>query len=340
MSKALFSSAVSRVQHFSDAILWFAGELEKNPSFQSTFQTFVEAANRATVDCATAVRQVHFVAIGKSAGVSQLAVAMLNSVGIRACFLHPTEAFHGDFGSVQQNDSVVCISNTGRTKEILEIIPHLRERGCQILAVTSRVDSPLASAADATLSLPPFKEHCPLEQAPITSTVTTLALMQLVVAATMESRNFALDTYARNHPGGSIGKRIFVRVDDLMAKGESLPKVTREDSFTECVSVMTRFAKTAVLVVEGSSLVGLIAERDLRVAMQSFGPKVFEKKARDIMNPKPIVINSGMLAWEALQLMQERPRPLNFLPVVDDAGNVAGLLHIHDLVGHGIAGLK
>jgi arabinose-5-phosphate isomerase len=189
------------------------------------------------------------------------------------------------------------------------------------------------------LLLPSVEEMCPLNQAPITSTVTTLALCQLVVAATMEARAFALEHYARNHPGGAIGKRIFVKVDDLMAQGNKLPVVSPQADFKECVSRMTEFACAALLVVEGDKgvLAGLISEKDLRVAMEKHGPAVFSLFARDIMNPTPLTVPQGTLAVDALALMENRPRPLNILPVVGPAREALGLLRIHDLISQGIS---
>jgi len=262
---------------------------------------------------------------------------MLVSVGVCARFLHPTEAFHGDFGSVTEGDAVVCISNRGRSDEILAALPRLVERGCRVFAMTARADSPLAQAAEHVLLLPQVEEMCPLGQAPITSAVTTLALCQLVVAATMQYQRLAIERYARNHPGGAIGKRIFVKVDDLMAKGKMLPVVAEGADFKECVSRMTEFACAGVLVVSTGLLTGLISEKDLRVAMEKHGPAVFTLFARDIMNPAPITIPAGTLAVDALALMENRPRPLNILPVVGPAREALGLLRIHDLVSQGIS---
>jgi len=281
---------------------------------------------------------LHFVAVGKSGGVAQVLVAMLASVGIQARFLHPTEALHGDLGSVVARDPVLLISNNGRSAELLAVLPMLKERGCQLVALTSRLDSPLAQACDTVLQLPVQSEACPLNQAPLTSTVTTLALGQLLVAASMEKRFYDVSSYARNHPGGAIGKRIFVRVDDLMVSGKYLPRISPADEFKKCISRMTECALGALLVVDSNDqLLGLIAERDLRSAIDARGPAVFDAVVSDIMNDKPITLKSGTLAVEALQIMENRPRPLNALPIVDEQGKALGLLRLHDLVSAGIS---
>jgi arabinose-5-phosphate isomerase len=156
----------------------------------------------------------------------------------------------------------------------------------------------------------------------------------------MEKRGFALELYARNHPGGAIGKQIFVKVDDLMARGDARPVVSPEADFTQCVSRMTHFACAALLVVDEAKgnerLQGLISEKDLRVAMETHGPSVFGLRAREIMNPTPITVAAGTLAVQALAMMENRPRPLNILPVVGPAGEALGLLRVHDLVAQGI----
>ena len=333
-------SAAMRARHFSQSIAWYANELEISEEFQTVFSTIVGAiAESETLSSGAmphARRQLHFVAVGKSGGVAQLAANMFTSVGILARYLHPGEAFHGDLGSVCEHDTVVCISNQGGAAEILHLLPKLRERSCRIFGITARKDSPLANSCDYTLPLPPFEESCPLQQAPITSTVSALALCQLLVAASVEHREYAVSHYARNHPGGSIGKRIYVKVSDIMVRGAQLPCITPNTSFTNCVSALTKFAMSVVLVEEHGQLLGIVSEKDIRVAMESFAAQVFTKTAANLMNATPIAIHEEMLAVDALKLMQDRPRPLNFLPVVNAEHKIRGLLRLHDLVNAGI----
>ncbi|MEN9809423.1 MAG: hypothetical protein RLZZ488_990 [Pseudomonadota bacterium] len=339
-------SAAQRAGHMSRSIEQLGIQLSTSKSFQTAFSEVVELI------CGCRIRQtnepaklspahtqtVYFVAVGKSGGVAQVLVSMLASVGIQARFLHPTEALHGDLGSVAGNDPVLMISNNGRSAELLAIVPLLRDRGCKLVAFTARPDSPLAQNCDVVLQMPVQGEACPLGQAPLTSTVTTLALGQLLVAATMERRLFDISAYARNHPGGAIGKRIFVRVDDLMVGGRYLPRISPSENFMRCVSRMTECALGALLVVdETDSLIGFIAERDLRSAMEARGPAVFDAIVADIMNSKPVTLPSGTLAVEALQLMENRPRPLNALPIINESGKALGLLRLHDLVAAGIS---
>ncbi|MEY2988833.1 MAG: hypothetical protein RJB13_2354 [Pseudomonadota bacterium] len=345
MERDLLSSASERALHMSRAIEALHIQLKSSESFRDAFTH----TTHLLCECRAAEEQdpsglqpvisrtLHFVAVGKSGGVAQVLVAMLASVGINARFLHPTEALHGDLGSVHSADPVILISNNGRSAEVLAVVPLLKERGCNLIAVTSRPDSPLAQSCKKALLLPSVPELCPLNQAPLTSTISTLALGQLLVAASMEQRLFDLDSYARNHPGGAIGKRIFVRVDDLMACGEYLPRIFPTATFKEVVSRMTECAMGALIVVEEKDhMLGLIAERDLRSAMEQFGPQVFTHTARELMNLSPVTVKPGTLAIEALQIMEGRPRPLNGVPIVDENGRALGFLRLHDLVSAGI----
>lgn len=345
MERDLLSSASERALHMSRAIESLHVQLKSSESFREAFvhttsllcECRAAEIHNAPHPSRVSGRTLHFVAVGKSGGVAQVLVAMLASVGINARFLHPTEALHGDLGSVHAQDPVLLISNNGRSAEVLAVIPLLKERRCSLLAVTSRPDSPLAQSCERLLQLPAMSEQCPLNQAPLTSTVSTLALGQLLVAASMEQRLFDLDSYARNHPGGAIGKRIFVRVDDLMVCGQYLPRVTAAAAFKDVVSRMTECAMGALVVVdENDQMLGLIAERDLRSAMEQNGPQVFSRSANELMNVSPVTVAPGTLAVEALQIMENRPRPLNGVPVVESTGRVLGFLRLHDLVSAGI----
>ena len=354
----LFQSALQRADHMSQAILQIRKDWESSAEARRDFLTCVEELS----SCAGhTTRTAHFVAVGKSALVAQTAVAMLVSVGISARFLHPTEALHGDLGSVRAGDFCVLISYGGRSNEILEVLPSLLKRNTSCVALTSRLQSPLAQKTGRTLLLPQVEECCPLNQAPVTSAVVTLAFCQILVAATMEKRGFALPEYAQNHPGGAIGKRIFVVVDDLMTKGNHLPVLPLQADFKSCLSLLTSAALGAVLVTDAvlppsqqgispaehdpghleSSvlhpvrLAGIITEKDLRVAIEKVGPGVFDLKAADLMNPRPLLIQTQTLAAEALTFMENRPKPLNVLPVVDGDQNIRGLLRIHDLLSAG-----
>jgi arabinose-5-phosphate isomerase len=331
----LIPSAINRSGHFASAILWIQKQLESNPSFQKNFLKLVTNLSQATRSASTS-QQVFFIAVGKSAQVASLLSSMLVSVGILARFVHPTEAFHGDLGVIGSNDSVIFISNNGKSAELLQLIPGLEERHVTTFVITSKEDSPLAQACTLTLPIPPLDEMCPLNQAPITSTVTTLALGQLLVAATIEDRNFSIEDYAKNHPGGAIGKRIFLKVDHLMLKESQLPIVKPNTEFLHVVSAFTKFGKGALLVIENQKLLGLISEKDLRVNMEKHKKNVFDLKAQDLMNTKPTTISQGLLAADVKHFMTSHNPPFNILPVMNEKNEPIGLIRVLDLVEAGV----
>lgn len=335
---SLIKSACERIEHFQYALSFYQKYLEEDSLFQKNFLQLLHEivlTDRSNPD-ASSCKQVFFIAVGKSAGVARIATSMFVSVGLPIQFIHPTEAFHGDFGIVSSGDVVIFISNNGNSSELLQLIPGLQDRNAVIYTITSKPDSPLGRASQFVLQLPPVEEKCPLYQSPITSTLTSLALCQLLVAASVEKRNFSLENYAKNHPGGSIGKRIFLKVDDLMSSGAELPIIAPQEKFPKVISVFTSFAKASLLVVEHGKFLGLIAERDLRKAMGKFSESVFQKTAQDLMNPNPICTSAGTLAIDALHMMTAKKPYFNVLPVMNAAGEAIGLLQLQDLVALGI----
>lgn len=333
--RELLKSAVSRSNHFSKALEWYSNALDKTPSFQQGFLLLAkELANCSrNLEINT---QVFFMAVGKSAQVATLLSSMLVSVGVLARFVHPTEAFHGDLGVIGTNDVVVLISNNGKSTELLQLIPGLQARKVKTFAITSKLNSPLAKACSNVLEISPFEESCPLNQAPITSTITTLALGQLLVAASIELRNFTLEEYAKNHPGGAIGKRIFLKADDMMIKEADLPTIKPHAMFLEVISTFTKCSKAALLVVENNQFLGLISEKDLRTSMEKYAKNVFDLKAEDIMNKSPTTIVPGLLAMEVKNFMVNRTPPFNILPVVSENGEAVGLVRLLDLLDAGL----
>lgn len=208
---SLIKSAYQRIEHFQYALSFYQKYLEEDSLFQKNFLQLLNeivSTDRSNTD-GSSCKQVFFIAVGKSAGVARIATSMFVSVGLPIQFIHPTEAFHGDFGIVSSGDVIIFISNNGNSSELLQLIPGLQDRNAVIYTITSKPDSPLGRASQFVLPLPPVEEKCPLYQSPITSTLTSLALCQLLVAASVEKRNFSLENYAKNHPGGSIGKKFF-----------------------------------------------------------------------------------------------------------------------------------
>lgn len=334
---SLIKSACERIEHFQHAFSFYKTYLEEESLFQKNFlQLLDEIVLTERIESSAPCKQVFLIAVGKSAGVARIATSMFVSVGLPIQFVHPTEAFHGDFGVVGRGDIIIFISNGGNSAELLQLIPGLQDREAIIYTVTSKPNSPLGRASQFVLQLPPVEEKCPLYQSPITSTLTSLALFQLLVAASVEKRNFSLEKYAKNHPGGAIGKRIFLKVDDLMSAGQNLPIIAPSEKFPQVIAVFTSFAKASLLVIENGKFLGLIAERDLRKAMEKFGEAVFQKTASDLMNPNPICISSGTLAIDALHTMTAKKPYFNVLPVLNSAREPVGLLQLQDLIALGL----
>ena len=333
----LINSACDRVQHFQKALSLYDKFFNEDATFQANFLSLLDALTNSEKAQVTK-QSVFFIAVGKSAGIARVAASMFVSVGLPIQFLHPTEAFHGDFGVVRHNDTIVFISNSGNSSELLQLIPSLKERSVKIFTITAKPNSPLGIKSDFILQLPPVEEKCPLYQSPITSALTSLALCQLLVAASVEKRNFSLEAYAKNHPGGSIGKRIFLKVDDIMSKGENLPTIEPHHTFPKLISLFTSHAKACLLVIgPDKRLIGLIAERDIRRAMEKFNQSVFEKTVEDIMNHSPISIHSGALAVDALKIMTQYKPYLNVLPVRDNDGKAIGVIQIQDILMLGLS---
>ena len=336
------SQAILRTEHFAKAVLYYKDLLSTNLNFKNNYLKLVEdiayCGVRHNAGANIYPSQIFFCAIGKSAQVASLATSMFVSVGVLARFIHATEAFHGDLGMIGKNDFFVFISNNGHSEELLQLVPGLKERGVKTYAMTAKPNSPLAKQVDAVLTLPPLEEYCPLQQAPITSTLTSLALCQLLVASSVEVRKFSVEDYAKNHPGGAIGKRIFLKADDLMFKDIQRPRIDVNASFAQIVSSLTHYSKGALLVEDDAEkLLGLITEKDLRRAMTEFGPSVFSKTAHDIMNKTPKTYAPGALAIEVFQFMTQKKPILNVLPIVDRIGKSCGLIHVSELISAGFS---
>lgn len=331
----LIERAGQRAEHFAHALAWYKESLKNNSNFAAQFMSLTQSLCLCARERENA-KHVFLIAVGKSAQVADLFASMLVSVGVLARFVHPTEAYHGDLGVVGRGDIVVLISNNGTSSELLQLLNGLKERQTFLYAITSKSESPLAKACENVLLIPPVEEMCPLKQAPLTSTISTLGLCQLLVAASMEMRAFSLDKYAKNHPGGAIGRRIFLKVDDLMHQGKSLPRVEPNASFQTVVSEFTRYSKGALLVMDKQKMLGLISEKDLRKSMEVHGQAVFSLHAKDLMNPAPTSISIGTLAVDVLKRMTERTPPFNLFPVLNELGHAVGLIHLHDLMAAGV----
>ena len=339
--ETVVTHATARINNFKAALDWLRDAFETDEKYAQTFDELATKLSERRCQTKHGKKpaqgtQVHLCAIGKSGDVGRLLTSMFLSVGIRAAFLHPTEAMHGDLGSVFPGDLVLFISNRGESSELLELVPLLHSRQAETFVITAARESPLAQRCAQVLIMPKVREMCAHDHAPTTSTVVALALGQLLVAASMDDGSLDFESYAQNHPGGAIGKRIYLKVADVMVQGSQLPVVAPSAAFENCISVMTEKAMGTVFVVESGKLLGIITERDLRQAMKKYGPEIFARTAAEYMNQTPVTIRSDALAAQALGTMELRKTPLNFLPVVSECGEPVGLVRLHDLIKAGV----
>lgn len=270
--------------------------------------------------------------IGKSALIAQKLVATFNSTGTPALFMHAADAVHGDLGMVQRNDLVLCISQSGNTPEIKLLVPMIKHGGNFLIGMTGAADSYLARQSDVLLLSAIEEEACPLNLAPTTSTAVQLALGDALAVCLLEQRGFTEKDFARYHPGGALGKRLYLRVDDLLVNNQA-PSVSLQAPVKEALlSISTgRLGVTAVL--EGDKLAGIITDGDVRRMLDKHSD-IGQLRAADIMTPQPRTIASGSYAAEALQII--RANNITQLLVVDAAEKYLGVVHIHDLLKEGI----
>ncbi len=270
--------------------------------------------------------------IGKSANIATKIVATLNSTGTPAIFMHAADAIHGDLGNVQKNDVVICISKSGNTPEIKVLVPFIRNYGNKIVAITGNIDSYLGKNADFTLNAFVEKEACPNNLAPTTSTTAQLVLGDAIAICLLNLRGFTGQDFAKYHPGGALGKRLYLRVSDLV-KNNLVPKVKTTDSIAKVIVEISEKRVGVTAVMESDELVGIITDGDIR-RMLSKTPEIAAIKASDIMGTKPKKIAFDAMAIDALNTMEANN--ISQILVVNDKKKYVGVIHIHDLIKEGI----
>ena len=300
----------------------------------------VAAAIAATPDfaaCVQAIRglkgRVVVTGIGKSAHIAGKIVATLNSTGTPALFMHAADAIHGDLGMIQPGDFVVAISKSGDTPEIKVLVPLLRRKGVPLAALVSNADSYLAQQADFILHAPVQREACPNNLAPTTSTTAALALGDALAVCLLESRQFTAQDFAGLHPGGTLGKKLYLKVGDLSRQNQR-PQVPADAPLREVLLEISgkRLGATAVLAPDGT-LAGIITDGDLRRMLGGSLADLEQLRAQDILTPRPSTIDVDDFAAEALARMQAR----NITQlIVTENGQFAGFIHLHDLLREGL----
>ncbi|MEK6579237.1 MAG: KpsF/GutQ family sugar-phosphate isomerase [Bdellovibrionota bacterium] len=270
--------------------------------------------------------------VGKSGKVGQKIASTLCSTGSLAVFLHPSDGMHGDLGLVTAKDAVLALSYSGNTEELVQLLPSLKKLGVPVVGLGGKADSKLAQSCDSWMDGSVAQEACPHNLAPTTSTTLALALGDALSIALMQMRGFDAGSFAKNHPGGTLGRKLNLRVSDVMLRARQIAKVSESTLMEVVVVALTEKRQGAVLVVKGEKLLGIITDGDLKRALK-FREKFFSTRASEVMTKKPITCTEEMMAHEALKLMEDRPNQISVLPVVDSRGSWKGLVRLHDLIG-------
>jgi len=268
--------------------------------------------------------------MGKSGLVGKKISATLSSTGTPSFFLHPAEAIHGDLGMISKEDTVIAISNSGETPELLAIIPTIKRWGNPVIAITNSPNSRLAKESDVHLFLNVKKEACPLNLAPTSSSTATLALGDALAIALLKERGFTERDFARFHPGGSLGKKL-MKVEEIMHKREKMPLVSPETPLKETVIVMSEKG-FGCAIVEENILKGIITDGDLRRFIKN-GGSIDKSKTKDAMTKNPKTVSKNTLVVEALEIMERYN--ITVLPV-EQNGKAVGLIHMHDILKSGV----
>jgi len=316
--KSIVALAKETIEIESLAISQLAGFIDE------TFAEAVELIHNSS-------GRVIITGIGKSAIIAAKIVATLNSTGTPSVFMHAADAIHGDLGLILTDDIVICISKSGNTPEIKVLIPFLKNAGNTLIAITGNQKSVLAEQADFVFNSYVEKEACPINLAPTTSTTAQLVIGDALAVCLLELRDFTKDDFAKYHPGGALGKRLFLKVRDLLVHNE-IPKVDPDASVKKVIIEISEKRKGATAVSVNNKIVGIITDGDLR-RMLSETEDLSQLKAEDIMSKNPVSIAIDTLAIDAMELMETHK--ISQL-LVTDQGNYAGVIHIHDLIKEGI----
>ncbi len=272
--------------------------------------------------------------MGKPGFIAQKVSATLSSTGTPSLYLHPAEALHGDLGRVTRNDVIVAFSNSGETEEMVKLLPIIKKIGSKLIAITGNRKSTLAVNSDFVIDSSVDKEACPMGLAPTTSTTAMLALGDALAIALLEKKNFQPKDFAFYHPGGSLGKRLLLRVGDIMRSKAHTPVVSKNTKVKDVLLKITKMRAGSASVVDGrGKLIGIFTDGDLRRHIE-VGEGLLNCKVNDVMTKDPVTIMSSRLAAEAFEIL--RDKHIDEIPVVDDKGRPVGLLDVQDILKAGL----
>ncbi|QHT69576.1 KpsF/GutQ family sugar-phosphate isomerase [Rhodocytophaga rosea] len=324
------SAAVGYHQSLIDVL-----RIESEAILQASRQLSQEETQKAIDLILACEGKVVVLGVGKSGIVAHKIAATLASIGTTAVYLHAADAMHGDLGIIDRKDIIMAVSNSGETEEIISLLPHLNLRKVPIISIVGNIQSTLAQQSYAILDASISREACPLNLAPTTSTTVALAVGDALAMTLMQVKQVTAEEFAINHPAGKLGRRLALRVKNLMHSGENNPVIEQHSSWKQVVDAIDQGRLGAVSVVNKEMhLLGIITDGDLRRVMQRTPvEKLSTLTAADMMTKKPVVAHPNMLAYDALQLMEKRSSQISVLPVVLASNQVTGLIRIHDIIG-------
>jgi arabinose-5-phosphate isomerase len=320
-SKASVEGARQVIRKEAQAVLRLEERI--GPEFESAVEVILNCTGRVIVT-----------GMGKSGLIGRKIAATLTSTGTAAIFLHPAEGMHGDLGIVQRNDCIIAISKSGESDEFFLLLPIFKRLGVPIIAITGNIQSPLAQKSDVVLDVSVREEACPNNLAPTSSTTATLVMGDALAVALLLRRGFSQDDFAFLHPGGNLGKKLILKVVDVMHTGSEIPVVTEDTNMKETILEMTSKRLGVTTVVDGGGrLRGIITDGDLRRLVERTD-KIFSLNARDAMTCGPKTISQDALAAEAVNIMERYS--ITSLVITDGENKPMGIVHLHDLLKAGI----
>jgi len=315
----IISIARQTIREESEAIVKLQDYIDDN--FANCIEEILQSEGRVIIT-----------GIGKSANIATKIVSTLNSTGTRAIFMHAADAIHGDLGMIQKEDIIICISKSGNTPEIKVLVPLLKILGNMLIAMVGNIDSYLAKQSDYVLNTTVEKEACPNNLAPTSSTTAQLVMGDAIAVSLLERRGFSITDFAKYHPGGSLGKRLYLKVSDIYLNNE-VPRVDSSESINKTIIEISSKRLGTTAVMHQNKLVGIITDGDLRRMLEKNIP-IDKLSAYDIMSPDPKTINLNVLVSDALDIMRENN--ITQLLVTDDEDLYCGVIHLHDILKEGI----
>lgn len=301
----------------------------------------VSKALRTLNKCSSENSKLIVSGVGKSGIVARKIAATFSSVGLTSIYLNPLDALHGDIGIVNEGDACLLLSNSGETSELLEILPHLKRRLTKCIAITGVEKSSLASECDIFINSGVDKEICPLNLAPTTSTTVTMAIGDALASAWMDNNNISPEQFAFNHPAGSLGRKLTIKVKDVMIPKSQISPLYLKSSLIEIIYQITSTGIGCCWIKDPkfkNSLIGLITDGDLRRSLKNAASSLWNNlEAKDIMTKNPINIGPNEMAIDALKLMENNSKkPISILPVINKDNNFLGFIRLHDLIKKGL----